>query len=1238
MFWAQQSESGLSSSASAYQPASTNVPKLIKFSGVVKDLLGKPLTGPVEINFAIYKEQGEGLPIWQETQVLQLDEQGRYSVLLGAMQPEGLPMELFTTGEARWLEVQVAGAEPQPRTLLVSVPYALKAADAESLGGKPASAYLLSQSAEGSAQAGPQTGSKTAPAAAAGKPTTTTAGVNVTPLVAGTGTMNYLAKWTDNSGTLGNAVLFDNGTNVGIGTTAPARALEVYSATSNLGKIRLTETSTTVGAYSGLEFYGRGGVATTFAGGLFREQNTGAVSLWTGNSGSAPKLVILDAGNVGIGTTTPGTLSGGTFGTVGLHVKGNGGSKYIVVDDSNRVGFLMQDSSQAANNRLWGFANQFSRFTIAAYSDAGSPTEYVSVTRSGNVGIGTTAPAAKLDVAGNIHSSGTVTATSFSGSGAGLTGVTASGLAAGTYSNALIFSNASNSFTGSGAGLSGLTAANISSGTASINISGNAANALLLNGLASSAFQPAGSYATLGTNTFTATQNVSSGDVYLSNGNLDLPSTSGSGAGVIKLGGNPFIHAYGTYNAFVGVGAGNFTGGGGYNTAFGPSALHSNTSGTGNTATGYQALAANTTGLFNAASGYQALMSNTTGLANTAVGDNALLYTDGAGNSSYGLNNTAIGNSAGSTNTRGSSNTFVGGGADASSIALTNATAIGANAVVSESNALVLGGTGGNAVSVGIGTATPAYTLDVHGSGNFTGAVTFAGGENITGNVSTSNQLISTVASGTAPLQVTSTTQVANLNASLLGGLSASAFALLGSTNTFNHTQTISSGNLNLPATTSSASGVINLGGYAWIHGYGGNSNTFVGLGAGNFTMTGVGNTAIGSDALEGNTAGSSNTATGYTALAVNNAGADNTATGREALYSNTTGSFNTAIGSMALTVNSTTDNNTATGYNALHANSGGYSNAAFGNSALAANTTGYYNSALGGLALTANTTGYMNTASGYQALKVNTTGLANTAVGINALLNTDGAGNLSYGLSNTAIGNSAGQANTTGYSNTFVGAGADAAVGTLANATAIGHNAKVGVSNALILGGTGSDQVFVGIGTGAPGYRFTMAQGLGNMIADGYSVWSSRRWKTNIQTLEGALSKIERLRGVSYDLKGSGKHEIGVIAEEVGAVVPEVVAWDKNGKDADGVDYSRLTALLIEATKEQQALIRKQQDQIKAQQAQIAQLASQVAIIQASLKARRPTGSAVRVAKAHVSASRSRQSQALGPGTASGK
>ncbi len=81
----------------------------------------------------------------RETQNVQLDEQGHYAVLLGATKNEGLPVELFAAAEPRWLGVQLnlPGEVEQSRVLLASVPYALKAADAESLGGIPASAYTL---------------------------------------------------------------------------------------------------------------------------------------------------------------------------------------------------------------------------------------------------------------------------------------------------------------------------------------------------------------------------------------------------------------------------------------------------------------------------------------------------------------------------------------------------------------------------------------------------------------------------------------------------------------------------------------------------------------------------------------------------------------------------------------------------------------------------------------------------------------------------------------------------------------------------------------------------------------------------------------------------------------------------------------------------------------------------------------------------------------------------------------
>jgi hypothetical protein len=98
--------------------------------------------------------------------------------------------------------------------------------------------------------------------------------------------------------------------------------------------------------------------------------------------------------------------------------------------------------------------------------------------------------------------------------------------------------------------------------------------------------------------------------------------------------------------------------------------------------------------------------------------------------------------------------------------------------------------------------------------------------------------------------------------------------------------------------------------------------------------------------------------------------------------------------------------------------------------------------------------------------------------------------------------------------------------------------------------------------------YSFPLAvgQGQGLAVADGWGTYSSRRFKTDIHTLTGALEKVERLRGVAYTLKATGKREIGVIAEEVGAVVPEVVTYEANGIDARAVDYTRLTALSPES------------------------------------------------------------------------
>ncbi len=120
------------------------VPHLMKVNGVLKDAAGQPRTGIVGITFSIYRESSGGAPLWQEIQNVQLDQEGHYEVLLGAAKTEGVPLDLFTSKEPRWLgtQAQLPGDEEQPRALLVSAPYALKAADAETLGGLPPSAFV----------------------------------------------------------------------------------------------------------------------------------------------------------------------------------------------------------------------------------------------------------------------------------------------------------------------------------------------------------------------------------------------------------------------------------------------------------------------------------------------------------------------------------------------------------------------------------------------------------------------------------------------------------------------------------------------------------------------------------------------------------------------------------------------------------------------------------------------------------------------------------------------------------------------------------------------------------------------------------------------------------------------------------------------------------------------------------------------------------------------------------------
>jgi len=272
-------------------PAVISVPRLVKFSGAVQDSGGNPRSGITGITFALYKDQSGGGALWLETQNVTLDAQGHYTVLLGANSAEGMTSELFSANEAQWLGVQPEGQTEQ-RVLLVSVPYALKAADAETLGGRPASSFVLAVPvANGSSSSGTQSGS----AANAALPQAACATPPCNVVTAG-GTPNFLSKFQDAT-TVQNSAIFESGGLVGIGNSSPTRTLDVSGEIRvGGGNIYMQRNLTDL---AGRRNWAWG--TETF--------NVGDVSLFVSTSNSSfpssPVFTALSNGHMGVGLPTP---------------------------------------------------------------------------------------------------------------------------------------------------------------------------------------------------------------------------------------------------------------------------------------------------------------------------------------------------------------------------------------------------------------------------------------------------------------------------------------------------------------------------------------------------------------------------------------------------------------------------------------------------------------------------------------------------------------------------------------------------------------------------------------------------------------------------------------------------------------------------------------------------------------------------------------------------------------------
>ncbi len=127
-----------------------------------------------------------------------------------------------------------------------------------------------------------------------------------------------------------------------------------------------------------------------------------------------------------------------------------------------------------------------------------------------------------------------------------------------------------------------------------------------------------------------------------------------------------------------------------------------------------------------------------------------------------------------------------------------------------------------------------------------------------------------------------------------------------------------------------------------------------------------------------------------------------------------------------------------------------------------------------------------------------------------------------------------------------------------------------------------------VGIGTTSPTQRLTVFNGTttGTYTTTGWAHSSDRRLKTNIQTIDNALDKVQALNGVSFDWKNSKDEprQIGFIAQEVEQVLPEVVLVDSLGNYS--MAYGNLTAVLVNAIIEQQHTIQKLEAVVAQEQA----------------------------------------------------
>jgi hypothetical protein len=425
-----QTTSGNTVATTAAAATTAQVPRLVKFSGMLKGVPpesvsngivltpGAAPTSVVAITLSLYAEQSGGAPLWSEVQNVHVDTSGHYTVQLGASKAEGLPLDLFASAQAQWLGVQLQGQAEQPRVMLLSVPYALKAADAETFGGKPPSAFMPASGSEANS--------------AANRSGLNNNVKNEHPLtLTGSGTTDYIPLWTNASNLTSSVIFQSSGHEIGIGTSNPVTPLEV-DGNNSISIVGVTQTGSAGSAIAG-DVIATSGNGFGVTGSTASPAGTGVVGVNTATTGRAVGVAGASGSPTGTGVLGQNeNTTGVNFGVSGTSASPTGVGVIGQNSTTSGAGFGVVGNSSSSGGI--GVSGNASSTTGVVYGVQGTTPSPQGI---GVYGENTSTTGFAIGVSGTNDSTSGIgvlgTANATTGAAFGVKGTTASSAGVGVY-------------------------------------------------------------------------------------------------------------------------------------------------------------------------------------------------------------------------------------------------------------------------------------------------------------------------------------------------------------------------------------------------------------------------------------------------------------------------------------------------------------------------------------------------------------------------------------------------------------------------------------------------------------------------------------------------------------------------------------------------------------------------------------------------------------------------------------